>query len=201
VVLAGARNAVAAGMCPLIAPESRCRDGTPPMRGACSRGWTRTTNLPGIGPHSEPKTIELVVAALVDVGEGLPELGTEVDYPGGSEHCDVVIHGQWAIEVKLLRMLHNNGKPNDTMIGNILSRHSGSAVTDCNKLATSGFTERRAVFIIGYEYEDYPLQPVIESFEFMVSRCQVLGPRVQADFDGLVHPHHMHGRVMAREVS
>lgn len=67
--------------------------------------------------------------------------------------------GGWAIEVKLLRFLGDNGKVNDNILMHILSPYEAhhSAVTDCVKLATSGFLQRKAIIIIGFEAERWPL--------------------------------------------
>src|SRR5262245_17682798 len=104
---------------------------------------------PGIGPHSESKTIELVLVELKQANPGLyggARLG--VPYPATPrQRCDLVVPaagGDWHIEVKLLRLLGDIGKPNDNMLMHILSPYMQhrSAVTDCQKLLNSGFSGR-----------------------------------------------------------
>jgi hypothetical protein len=52
----------------------------------------------------------------------------------------------------MLRLMGDNGKPNDNMLMHIVSPYSShrSALTDCQKLAASGFSESLAVLIYGY---------------------------------------------------
>lgn len=81
-------------------------------------------------------------------------------YPSASRQiCDLCLgvapNGDWAIEVKMLRFLEDNGKPNDYMLMHILSPDAEhrSALTDCEKLVTKGPKGRKAVLIFGYDYE------------------------------------------------
>jgi hypothetical protein len=48
-----------------------------------------------------------------------------------------------AVEVKMLRLMGDNGKPNDNMLMHILSPYpdDNSALTDCQRLAASGFRD------------------------------------------------------------
>jgi hypothetical protein len=52
----------------------------------------------------------------------------------------------WAIEVKLLRLLGDNGKPNDNILMHILSPYPAhrSAFTDCTKLLGAPLGRRKA---------------------------------------------------------
>jgi len=52
----------------------------------------------------------------------------------------------------------------------------------------------------GYEYDDWPLEPLVEAFETLASRHLQIGERVRVGFDGLVHPVHQRGVVMAWEI-
>ncbi len=108
----------------------------------------------------------------------------------------------WAIEVKLLRRLGDNGKPNDNILMHILSpyKQDRSAVTDCVKLAQSGFTARQAVMIIGFEYQNWPLEPAVKAFERIASDLVNLRPCAPAKFSGLVHPVQRDGAVFAWEI-
>jgi hypothetical protein len=82
----------------------------------------------GIGPHNEDKTVELVLAELERAKpERYEEHAVGVQYPGGSsrQKCDLCIGNSaspdWAVEIKMLRLLGDNGKPNDNMLMHILS--------------------------------------------------------------------------------
>jgi hypothetical protein len=155
---------------------------------------------PGVGPHTESRTIDLALAQVPPDAGWASSVRREVPYPNSSELCDVVMPGEWAMEFKLMRMLRNNGGVEPTMVAHILSPYEGSAVTDCIKLAGSNFAERRAVVIIAYDYDDYPLEPLTAAFEAVAAQHVELGTRAEAPFDGLGHAHHRRGKVMAWEV-
>jgi hypothetical protein len=161
---------------------------------------------PGIGPHSETKAVDLIVEELLarmpDRYAG--QLQTDVPYASGSrQKCDLCIGQQpsweWAVEVKMLRLMGDNGKPNDNMLMHILSPYPNdrSALTDCTKLLESGLQGRKAVLIYGFDYPALPMDPAIEAFETLARERVALGPRCLAQFDDLVHPVHRAGRVFA----
>lgn len=160
----------------------------------------------GIGPHSETETITL---ALQEISESLPAVEREVPYPAiARSRCDAVIRGGssdecWAIEIKMLRLMGDNGKPNDNMLMHILSPYPAhrSALTDCMKLVASGFAYRKAIVIFGYDYDDSPMDPAIEAFELLAARSVRLSSAGSTSFHGLVHPIHQVGRVFGWEVS
>jgi hypothetical protein len=108
----------------------------------------------------------------------------------------------WAIEVKLARLGRDNGTYEDAAIKKILSPYpeDRSAVSDCAKLARSGFAGRYAILIYGFEDPHRPLHWLIEAFEAVVARTAVLGPREEARLRELVHPVFTAGRVYAWEV-
>lgn len=160
---------------------------------------------PGIGPHPEVKMVALAMDEVlgVDSARFAYELG--VPYPSGKrQRCDLTVGplGGWAIEVKLLRFLGDNGKVNDNILMHLLSPYEAhrSAVTDCIKLANAGFHRRTAVMIIGFEAEHWPLDPAIRAFERLATSYVKLGLPCRADFSGLVHPHHRSGATVAWEV-
>jgi hypothetical protein len=122
------------------------------------------------------------------------------------QKCDLCIGTRgrfdWAVEIKMLRLMGDNGKPNDNMLMHILSPYAAdrSALTDCSKLLAAGPGARKAVVIYGFDYADLPMDPAIEAFEIL-ARCKVqLGPRVSAAYQELVHPVHRAGRVFGWEV-
>ena len=97
----------------------------------------------------------------------------------------------------------DNGKPNDNMLMHVLSPYPQhrSALTDCVKLARSGFEGRKAIMILGYGYPDMPLEPAIDAFETLAAKVVNLGQRCEAAFSGLCHRVHQAGKVMAWEIS
>lgn len=110
---------------------------------------------PGIGPHSESATVAMVLAELVAL---MPERyaahGTGVAYPRAPRQKVDLCLGtpplwEWAIEVKLLRFLGDNGQPNDNMLMHILSPYPEhrSALTDCAKLLAASIASRSAILI------------------------------------------------------
>ncbi len=102
---------------------------------AVSRGG-RQHYQAGIGPHSEPETVRL---SLSHSGDPLLESASrEVHYPAvPRKRCDVVIAApsDWAIEVKMLRVMRDNGSLEPPAVMHILSPYPAdhSAVTDCPK--------------------------------------------------------------------
>lgn len=170
---------------------------------------SRALYKPGIGPHSETQAVALIDAELQRL---FPErysglVHTSVSYPQGQRKCDACIgkppSWDWAIEIKMLRLMGDNGKPNDNMLMHILSPYPGdrSALTDCVKLVESGLCGRKAVVIYGFDYPHLPMDPAIEAFETLAGRCVRLGQRFVAQYADLVHPVHVAGRVFGWEVS
>ena len=164
----------------------------------------------GLGPHTEAKTVELVMAQ-AEKAQPVRYRGrweTGVKYLDGSrQKCDLCLGRQddweWAIEVKMIRMLGDNGKQNDNLPTHILSPYPKhrSALTDCAKLLGSGLGDQKAILMYGYEYDEWPLEPMVEAFELLASQQVTLGPRLAAEFDGLVHPVHQRGAVVAWEIA
>ena len=159
---------------------------------------------PGLGPHTEAKTVDLVMLELQAIR---PEIyqghTTGVPYPGVSptRRCDLVV-GSWAVEAKMLRIMGDNGKPNDNMLMHILSPYPQhrSALTDCRKLGESSLGPRKAILIFGYEYEAWPMEPTITAFEGLAGREVSLGSRESASMKNLVHPVHQQGAVFGWEI-
>src|SRR5262245_33356736 len=99
---------------------------------------------PGIGPHTEPETVRLVIDHLA---AALPERyrhqsHLQVRYPAmPRSRCDLCLGASpswtWAIEIKMLRLMGDNGKPNDNILMHLLSPYPAhrSALTDAAKLA------------------------------------------------------------------
>jgi len=165
---------------------------------------TKEPYQPGIGPHTETKTISLVSSYLITSKADVyhSKLHVEVPYLNARrKSCDVCLGPkekiEWGIEIKMLRFLGDNGKPNDNMLMHILSPYPKhrSAVTDCEKLLAAGLAENYAVIIYGYDYDEWPMDSAIDAFELLASQNVALGERVTAEMHSLIHPVHSRGRV------
>src|SRR6266498_3479205 len=176
---------------------------------AAARAPRWSVYQPGLGPHTEVQTIALVMAELArtyPATYGVVQTG--VPYPNAfRQKCDLLIapgNGRsWAIEVKMLRFMGDNGKPNDNMLMHILSPYPKhrSALTDCQKLVGSGFEEPYGILIYAYDYDGWPMEPAVEAFEQLARHRVQLGPRHFASFGGLIHPVHRRGGVFVWELS
>jgi len=174
------------------------------LRPIALNGRTGVPFQPGIGPHTESQTIRLALDAVAE--DRRFEVEREVPYPNAKRaRCDLVITSPevWAIEVKMLRLMGDNGRPNDNMLMHILSPYPvhRSALTDFVKLLDSGLPGRKAIMVFGYDYESLPMDPAIEALELLASRRVHLVDRAVASFEGLVHLVHKSGRVFAWEIS
>ena len=165
---------------------------------------------PGIGPFGEPEAVQLVMKELeqAEPSRYRDRYSVAVKYASiPRQKCDLCLGvaptWEWAIEVKLLRMLGDNGKSNDNMLMHILSPYPKhrSALTDCTKLLSSGLSGRKAVLIYGFESAEWPLEQTLAAFEVLARSWVRIGERVKAEFSGLVHHIHSDGSVCAWEVS
>ena len=162
---------------------------------------------PGIGPHTESETVELVVEEIANLyPERYRKHAFQVPYLGTRQKCDVCFGEgplwEWAIEVKMVRFFGDNGKPADTIITHLLSPYSSdhSAVSDAEKLAQSNLNGRKAILIYGFDYSNRPLEPAIEAFETLAQLKVRLGVRVSCAFQELIHPILTRGKVFAWEI-
>jgi len=165
---------------------------------------------PGIGPFAESKAVEMVLAEMGERNqERYGDYSLSVPYPlNRRTRCDLCIgiapEWEWAIEVKLLRFLGDNGKRNDNILKHVLSPFycDHSSLTDCGKLLDRGLAGRKGILIYGYECgeEEYSLDVALEAFELLARHWFLLGPRCEAPFTDLVHPVHASGRVFGWEV-
>lgn len=168
---------------------------------------TKQPFQPGIGPHSEAQAVRLAVAEMQAAHFArYSGVSFDVPYPDKlRQKCDLLVAGvseALFIECKLLRILGDNGKPNDNMFMHILSPNPQhrSALTDCQKLRQSGFDGCKAILIFGYEGSGWPLEPAIDAFEVIAEKQGSLGPRSSASFSGLCHPVHTSGEVFIWKV-
>ena len=159
---------------------------------------------PGIGPFGETKVVALTLAELRTVRGGVYADAGKRRYPASKNECDLALgeRPDWAIEVKVARLRRDNGDYEDTTTKKILSPYPDdrSAVTDCRKLASSGFGERRAILIYGFQDPARPIMWLIEAFELIAARTVALGPRETAPLKNLVHPVFAAGHVWGWEV-
>lgn len=164
---------------------------------------------PGIGPHPETRAVNLIVRDLpvLRPERYASKLHIGVAYPVGRQKCDLCIGSsppwEWAAEVKMLRLMGDNGKPNDNMLMHILSPYPNdrSALTDCIKLVESDLGGRKAIIIYGFDYPGLAMDPAIEAFEVLAARWVTLGTRAVGAYADLVHPVHRTGRVFGWEVT
>jgi hypothetical protein len=171
---------------------------------AVSRRTATRRYQPGIGPFAEDDAVSRTLAEM-QAADGTAYLTAgKRRYPSGGRTCDLALGElpDWAIEVKLARVGRDNGTYEDAAIKKVPSPYPDdrSAVTDCVKLAQSGFAGRRAVLIYGFEVQGRPLLWLIEAFEAVAERHAVLGPRAEAPLRSLVHPVFAAGGVFAWEV-
>lgn len=164
--------------------------------------------LAGIGPFSEAKAVQLIFHELHN-RQPRCYSGYELNVPYAHpprQRCDVCIgvapQWEWCVEIKLFRLLGDNGKLNDNMLMHILSPYEQhrSAVTDCDKLLKSGLVGRKAIMIYGFSTAAWPIEPAIDAFETLAGANHELGVRHVQYFGGLVHPVHTDGAVFGWEL-
>lgn len=182
------------------------------LKAADSKAPQYRSYHPGIAPFPEGEAIKLIAQHMASQPKYKTcQIATNVSYPGGSKKkkCDMCVRcssnsnqWDWAIEIKLLRFLGDNGKPNDNILTHILSPYEQhrSALTDCAKLAGSGLGAQQAILIYGFEHQGWPLEPAIQAFETLARARCAIGQRCEAPFDNLVHPVHKKGKVFGWRV-
>src|SRR5579883_3455074 len=119
---------------------------------------------PGVGPYGEPQLLKLVAA----------KLGRLSGYEAGVQTKrtpDILISGQWALEVKVARPFGDNGRLAENWSVNLLHPYEGntSLLGDCVKLQALRCHERKGVLAIGYEHAQpqVALEPLWNSFELL----------------------------------
>ena len=170
---------------------------------------TKRSYHAGIGPHTETSTLALVRAKLKAIDPiAYDKIEAGIPYPTAPrQKCDWCwTHSSGErlfIEAKMMRLMGDNGKPNDNILCHILSPYpqQRSALTDCQKMAKADFPGSAAILIYGYEYEGFPLEPVIDAFETLASKVVKLSSASRAAFSGLVHPVHQRGAVYAWSIT
>jgi len=172
------------------------------------QGASRTrTYKPGIGPLTEADAVN---RALEHLKEGRRSSyyrhASPKRYPSSRQQCDLVIPNEWAIEFKLLRPFGDNGAEAEHWSENALHPYPGnvSSIGDSIKLIESGFPERKAIVIFGYEHSPPLIDITIAIGSFEAVAKQVvgieLGARQSALFGPLIHPVHQQGKVFGWQV-
>ena len=164
--------------------------------------------LPGIGPHNEDHLRDFAIKHLKEDPEKKHyylNAGPKY-YIGNSQECDLVIPGEWAIELKLLRPYGDNGNEADHWSNKILHPYYGnkSSMGDVLKLIRSGFSERKAIILFGFEHADpkIDIEMVLRSFEIILLEVHgiSLSSRINIKRGGLVHPVFQTLRVIGWEI-
>jgi hypothetical protein len=172
------------------------------------QGASRTrTYRPGIGTLTEADAVNRALQYLKESTRSTYYLDASPKrYPSSRQQCDLVILGEWAIEFKLLRPFGDNGAEAEHWSENALHPYPGnvSSIGDSIKLIESGFFERKAILVFGYEHS-LPLIDItiaIESFEAIAKQVVgiELGERYSAQFGPLIHPVHQRGKVFGWQV-
>lgn len=157
------------------------------------------TFQPGVGPYGEPQLVKLVALRLNQSPKYKNSVQTR-------RSPDLLVPGEWAVEVKVCRPFGDNGKEAENWSVNLLHPYAGnvSTIGDCHKLLVYPGPERRAVFVIGYEHTPIriDLAPVIKSFETIAELVFGirLSERIEVFREGLVHPVHQSVRIYGWEV-
>lgn len=155
---------------------------------------------PGIGPYGEAQAVS---AALKELKQQKPERYMKAV---AKRLPDVLVPGEWALELKIVRPFGDNGKLAEHWSENVLHPYSGntSSLGDCLKLLECGLPEKKAVVILGYEHcpAQICLEPAIASFEVLAKTIMKvkLSSRVEELRRNLVHPVHQQLRVYGFEV-
>lgn len=161
---------------------------------------------PGIGPHSESAAISLILREMAVKQNKYNQYVTSVRYPGTKQKCDICFGNasawEWAIEVKLLRLMGDNNKTNDHMLMHLLSPYADhrSALTDLEKLCKWNEPKHKAIMIYGFDYKRWPLEPAVAAFETLARSRVRLSERFSCSFADLIHPVHTAGAVIAWEI-
>lgn len=155
---------------------------------------------PGIGPFGEADAVK---AALAELKNRFPEKYHEAVT---KRRPDLLIPGQWQVELKIVRPFGDNGKEAENWSQNVLHPYRGntSSLGDCMKLSESNLSERKAIIVFGYEHTppQITLETCIQGFEILATQLIALNlsPRLEEVRAPLRHPVHQMLRVYAWEI-
>jgi len=111
--------------------------------------------------------------------DGFSENWVEVKYPGRRGNCDLCIRSddftpelggpqyEWAIEMKYVRFIGDNGKNNDYGVTKVASpyRKDRSSVLDAERLGEFDLAKRKAIVMYGFEFDS-------ASFDHAIHWCE-----------------------------
>ena len=160
---------------------------------------------PGVGPLQERQAVRLAAAEMAERSPAYAGIASG-RYPGAILECDLVIPGQWAVEVKMARPFSDDDTQSDHWTENLLHPYAGttSAVGDALKLQSLDAGLSKAIVIYGFEHATprVPLEPAVRAFELIATKVAGvrLGRRVEEVRSALQHPAHAVVRVYGWEV-
>lgn len=125
----------------------------------------------GIATLFEPQFVtELVGCWKRSHSEDISSINDEHPYPESAETCDLVLTSaseeipfgmfEWAIEMKYLRLVGNNGNNNDYVMQKAISPYlkDRSLVHDIEKLKQASFGQKKAVIFYGFEFDEFSVE-------------------------------------------
>jgi hypothetical protein len=172
--------------------------------GPIGRSSSRVSR-PGVGPLQERQAVRLAAEELAKADPAYAGIASG-RYPGSPLECDLVIPGQWAVEVKMARPFSDDDRQSDHWSENLLHPYADktSAVGDAMKLQSLQAELSKAVLIYGFEHAtpQVPLEPAVRAFELIATKVAGvrLGRRIEEMRDALLHPAHAVLRVYGWEV-
>jgi hypothetical protein len=166
---------------------------------------TYGVNGRGIGPYDEKPFVTMLRAQLVRMDPYYTSSAVEVPYPSGAEAVDLCLGDpdtwDWALELKYARMKRSNGRLEEAAISRVLSPYQESALIDCQKVLRFNAAQFRAVVLVGYDYADIRLAPLVSDFETLARKRVTLTDVASAEFTASPtaerHSIHSRGSILA----
>jgi hypothetical protein len=172
--------------------------------GPVGRSSSRVSR-PGVGPLQERQAIRLAAEQMAAADPTYSGIASG-RYPGSRLECDLLIPGQWALEVKLARPFSDDERQTEHWSQNLLHPYPDktSAVGDALKLQSLDEELSKGVLIYGFEHSTprIALEPAVRSFELIATQVAGvrLGRRTEQIRPDLKHPAHAVMRVYGWEV-
>jgi hypothetical protein len=172
--------------------------------GPIGRSSSRVSR-PGVGPLQERQAIRLAAEHMAVTDAAYAGIASG-RYPGSRLECDLLIPGQWALEVKLARPFSDDDRQTEHWSENLLHPYADktSAVGDALKLQSLDEALSKAVLIYGFEHSTprISLEPAVRGFELIATQVAGvrLGKRIEQIRAALRHPAHAVVRVYGWEV-
>lgn len=172
--------------------------------GPIGRSSSRVSR-PGVGPLQERQAIRLAAEHMAAADPAYAGIASG-RYPGTRLECDLLIPGQWAVEVNLARPFSDDERQTAHWSENLLHPYADktSAVGDALKLQSLDEALSKAVLIYGFEHSTprISLEPAVRAFELIATQVAGvrLGKRIEQIRTALRHPAHAVVRVYGWEV-